>query len=137
MQEEAIEKLRKEIEASGEIDKYIDAEEEEAIYSKADSLGICSTQVESMLNLMCRDGGWQRELEIRDDLYDILRETTSDDGAIDQKEWEHCINYAVSMKMPRKRAMHLGVKFVRDNRLTVKKRIFGPDWFKPLSEHYS
>ena len=90
-----------------------------------------------MLNLMCRDGGWTREMDIIDDLLDMLRETTSDDGAIDQKEWEHCINYAVAMNMPRKRAMQLGVKFVDDNRLKVKKKLFGGDWFKPLREHYS
>ena len=137
MSEEAIEKLRKEIEASGEVDKYIDADEEKAIYSKGDTLGLTSKRVESMLNLMCRDGGWTRELDIIDDLLDILRETTSDDGAIDQKEWEHCINYAVAMNMPRKRAMHLGVKFVSENRLKIKKKLLGGDWFKPLKEHYS
>jgi hypothetical protein len=137
MSEEAIEKLRKEIEASGEVDKYIDADEEKTIYRKGDGLGLSSTRVESMLNLMCRDGGWTREIDIIDDLLDLLRETTSDDGAIDQKEWEHCINYAVAMNMPRKRAMQLGVKFVADNRLKIKKKFLGGDWFKPLQEHYS
>ncbi len=137
MPDDDIEKLRKEIEASGAVDKYIDADEEKTIYTKGESLGLSSKRVESLLNLMCRDGGWTRELEIIDDLMDMLKETTNDDGAIDQKEWEHCVNYAVAMNMPRKRAMELGVHFVTQNNLKIKKKLLGKDWFQPLKEHYS
>jgi len=135
--DEDIERLRKEIEAAGSVDKYIDTDEEKSIYARAKAFAISPKRVDSLLNLMCRDGGWTRELDIIEDLSDMLKETTHDDGAIDQKEWEHCINYSVAMNMPRKRAMELGVQFVIQNNLKIKKKLFGKDWFQPLKEHYS
>ena len=136
-EDEKLASLRNQIEASGGNDKYIDEDEEQQIYDKGKNLGIEKSLIDSLINLMCRDGGWTRELDIIDDLFDILNEATSDDQMIDQGEWDHCVNYAVAMNMPRKRVMELGVKFVLEKRLKVKKKMFGKDWFKPLVEHYS
>lgn len=128
--------LKNEIQARGGPDKYIDVDEEQYIFKHGEKLGISSANVEAILNQMCQNNGWTRERDILQDLLDLLRETTHDDGAIDQKEFEHCVNYAVSMNMPRKRAMELSVKFVAEHKLKVKKRLFGKDWFDPLRKQY-
>lgn len=137
MDESAAEALKKEIEARGGPDRYIDQEEEDFIFTHGVKLGMSHANVEAILNHLCRSGDWTREHDILKDLYDILEETTRDDGAIDKKEFEHCVNYAVAMRMPRKRAMELSVRFVQDKDLKIKKRFFGGDWFAPLRDMYS
>jgi hypothetical protein len=133
---ENIETIRKQIEAAGGPDRYIDEQEEKEIYQKGEGLGVDRATVEALLNQMCRDHRWTRELDVVPDLYDQLEEATKDDGVIDQKEFEHCVNYAVAMNMPRKRAMQLSVKFIQDNQLAIKKGWFGKDWFEPLRRQY-
>ncbi len=128
--------LRKYIEGAGGPDRYVDEEEEQDIFQKGQSLKVDQPTVEAVLNQMCRDNGWTREKEIVADLYDHLDEATKDDGVVDQKEFEHSVNYAVAMNMPRKRAMELSVKFVQDNRLAIKKGFFGKNWFEPLLKQY-
>lgn len=127
-----IKSLRKEIEASGGPDKYIDVEEEEAIFKKGASLGLERNDVESELNQMCLNGEWTRESDIVPDLKDILEESTMDDGAIDKREFEHCVNYGVSMNMPRQDAMRYCVRYIIEKNLKIKKGFFGKDWFTPL-----
>ncbi len=131
-----IETLRKQIEGAGGPDKYIDEEEEKDVFDKGKALDVDQATVEAVLNQMCRDAGWTREKDVIPDLYDQLDEATMDDGVIDQKEFEHSVNYAVAMNMPRKRAMQLSVKYVQDKRLAVKKPFFGKDWFGPLRREY-
>lgn len=133
---EKIETLRKQIQGAGGPDRYIDAEEERAVFAKGESLEVDAATIEAVLNQMCRDNGWTRELDIIPDLHDQLEEATKDDGVIDQKEFEHSVNYAVAMNMPRKRAMQLSIKFIQDNRLAIKRGFFGKNWFEPLRRQY-
>ena len=133
---ENIETLRKQIEGAGGPDRYVDEEEEKNISDKGQTLGIDQTTIEAVLNQMCRDNEWTREKDVIADLYDQLDEATKDDSVVDQKEFEHCVNYAVAMNMPRKRAMQLSVKFIQDNRLDIKKGLFRKDWFDPLRRRY-
>jgi hypothetical protein len=128
--------LRADIEGKGAPDKYIDADEEREIYEKGEELGIQRPAVEAVLNQMCQSNSWTRELDIIDDVRDQLEEATKDDGVIDQREFEHCINYAVAMNMPRRRAMELSVEFIQANRLSIKKARFRKDWFEPLRQQY-
>ncbi|MFO7902476.1 MAG: hypothetical protein ACQESR_00945 [Planctomycetota bacterium] len=131
-----IETLRKEIEGAGAPDAYIDEEEERHIFARGDGLGVDRATVEAVLNQICRDNGWIREKDVVPDLHDQLDEATRDDGVIDRREFEHCVNYAVAMNMPRKRAMEVSVKYVEDNKLSIKKGVFRTDWFKPLRDQY-
>jgi hypothetical protein len=132
---ENVQKLATHIKGCGGPDKYIDEDEEADIFRKGDELGIKKPTVEAVLNQMCRDDDWTREKEIIEDLKDQLDETTEDDGVIDKNEFEHCVNYAVKMNMPRRRAMELGVQYVIKNNLKIKKSWF-VDWFEPLRQKY-
>jgi hypothetical protein len=131
-----IESLRTAVESSGGPDKYIDSDEEASILARGKILGLDPHSIEAVVNEMCRERGWTREKDIIADLNDILQEATSDDGAIDQREFEHCVNYAVSMNMPRKRAMELCVQYIVKRRLAIKKKWLGKDWFAPLRSQY-
>jgi hypothetical protein len=129
--------LRREIESYGGPDRYIDEEEEGLVFKKAAKAGVDQAAAEALLNQMCIEEGWTREKDIIPDLEDVLEEATRDDGVIDQKEFEHCVNYAVSMNMPRKRAMQLSVKFILDRKLAIKKGWFKKDWFADIQKQYS
>jgi hypothetical protein len=136
--ESDLKQLRKKIDSVGAPDSFIDQDEETDVIDAGASLGLDSAAIESLINQMCRRGGWTREKDIIDDVYDVLKEATADDGVIDQKEFEHCVGYAVSMNMPRKRALALAVRFIQDEGLSVKKTglLFSKDWFSPLKEQY-
>jgi len=134
---EEMEKLRTQIKASGGPDRFIDEVEEKQIFDKGRELGIKASTVEAHLNQLCTDNKWTREKEIIEDINDQLIEATKDDGAIDQKEFEHCINYAILLNMPRKRAMQLSVQFVMKEGLKIKKKWLGKDWFEPLKQKYA
>lgn len=132
-----IENLRNEIASCGGPDKYLDEDEERSLFERALKAGLDQDSIESVINQMCRDKGWTREKEIVLDLNDLLEGTTKDDGAIDNKEFDHCVNFAVNLNMPRRRAVELAVRFVERHQLKIKKSGFtwfggGADWFEPL-----
>jgi len=132
-----IDTLRNEIAACGGPDKYLDGDEERHLFDRSLAAGLDRDSIESVINQMCRDQGWTREKEIVPDLNDLLEGTTRDDGAIDKKEFDHCVNFAVSLNMPRRRAVELAVRFVENHHLKIKKSGMnwlgmGTDWFEPL-----
>jgi hypothetical protein len=133
---EQIDALRKTIASSGAPDRYLDRDDEFQIYKRAKSLNIDPPIVEALLNQMCRDNQWTLERDVIQDLRDHLEVATRDDGAIDRKRFLQCVNCAVRMNMPRKRAMELSVQYVLKHRLAIKKGLFGDDWFDPLRRLY-
>lgn len=113
-------------------DKYIDAEEEESVFALADELNIWRGQAEAMLNHRCKQHKWTRESEITYYLRVMLEEATKDDGQIDKKEFDHIIGFAVAVRMPRKDAIRICSKIVRDSGWkTAGEGIFSKrDWLK-------
>lgn len=132
---EQLNRLRTEIASCATVDKYLDEDEERQIFSRARQAGLDDDTIEAVINQMCHDKRWTREKEIVADLNDLLEGTTRDDGAIDKKEFDHCVNFAVSLNMPRRRAVDLAVRYVESNRLKIKKSWFGGDWFAELRSH--
>src|SRR5687768_8838658 len=106
------ETLRKQIEAVGAPDRYVDADEEAGVFEQGKTLGFDTQQVEMLLNQMCRQNDWTREKDVVQDLYDQLEEATKDDGVISKGEFEHAVNYGVAMHMPRQRATDLSVRYI-------------------------
>ena len=135
-QSEEIAKLKKEIESRGAPDKYIDEDEEAELFKFGKKLGFDATAVESVLNQMCLTNQWTREGDIIADLRDELAVLTQQQGGVEKKQFEHCVNFAVSMHMPRKRAMSLSVKYVVDKNLKIRKGWFEGDWFGALRQQY-
>lgn len=133
---EDIDALRKSIASSGATDRYIDRDDEFQIYKRGKSLNIEPPIVEALLNQMCRDNQWTMERDVIQDLRDHLEVATRDDGAIDRKRFAQCVNCAVRMNMPRKRAMELSAQYVLEHRLAIRKGLFGDDWFEPLRRLY-
>lgn len=129
---EQIDALRKTIASSGATDRYIDRDDELLIYKKGKSLNVEPPIVEALLNQMCRDNQWILEKDVIRDLRDHLEVATRSDRAVDRKRFEQCVNYAVRMNMPRKRAVELSVRYVLEHRLAIKTGLFGGDWFEPL-----
>lgn len=111
---ESRERLYKLIDGMGK-DKYIEIEEEQTIFQKAEELDIWKGQVEAMLNHRCKQHGWTRESDIVYYLGIMLEEATKDDGVIDKKEFDHIINFAVAVRMPRKDAIRTCCRVVRKN----------------------
>ena len=127
--------LRREIEGFGGPDKYIDADEEAQVFEQAKSLGIERPNAEALLNQMCLDGNWMREQEILNDLHDLLNEAARN-GAVSKGDFEHCVNYAVSMNMPRRDAMQCSVKYIKSHSLSIKKGWLGKNWFEDIRRQY-
>lgn len=134
---EQLKQLRKVIMACGGPDKYIDVDEEVDIYDKGKELGIDRPRVEAILNQLCRDNEWTLENEIIEDVNDQVVEATKGDGSISEKQFEHCVNYAVILNMPRQRALEITVQSIIKAKLKIKKKLFGKDWFESLRRRYS
>jgi len=130
-------KLYRIIDGAGGPDKYIDADEEQEIFVQADALNIWEGQAEAMLNHQCKKHGWTREKEITYYLRVMLEEATKDDSVIDRKEFDHIIGFAAAVRMPRKDAIRICCKLVREggwqtaNEGMLKKR----DWLAEYEQH--
>lgn len=118
---EAQAKLYQIIDGAGGPDQYIDAEEEKEIFVQAGELEIWEGQAEAMLNHSCKKKGWTRENEIIYYLRVMLKEATADDGEIDKKEFDHIIGFAVAVRMPRKDAIGICCKLVREGGYEIQK----------------
>ena len=118
------------IKGCGEVDKYIDAEEQQEIYDMAATLEIWKGQAEAMLNHMCRVHGWTREADLTYYMKIMLHEATKDDGVIDKKEFDHILGFGVMTRMPRKDAIRICCRLVREAGWeTENEGLFkGKDW---------
>ena len=114
---EAQAKLYLIIDGAGVQDKYIDADEEKDIFRQADELDIWE--------------GWTRENEITYYLRVMLKEATADDGEIDKKEFDHIVGFAAAVRMPRKDAIRICCKLVREGGYAIQKEgtFKKKDWF--------
>jgi hypothetical protein len=128
---EAQAKLYLIIDGAGVQDKYIDADEEKDIFRQADELDIWEGQAEAMLNHSCKKKGWTRENEITYYLRVMLKEATADDGEIDKKEFDHIVGFAAAVRMPRKDAIRICCKLVREGGYAIQKEgtFKKKDWF--------
>jgi len=115
-------------------DKYIDLEEEDDIFEKADALDISKPQAEAMINNRCKKAGCTRESEVTWLLKVMLEEMTKDDGAIDKGEFDHVLGFAVALRMPRKDAIRICVNIVKEHDWKTLKEgvIMKSDWFAEL-----
>jgi hypothetical protein len=134
---EQLKQLRKVIMACGGPDKYIDVDEEADIHDKGKKIGIDRPRVEAILNQLCRNNQWTLENGIVEDLKNQVVESTKEVGAISEKHFVHCVNYAVSLNMPRQRALEITVRSIVKAKLDIKKKLFGKDCFEPLRRKYS
>jgi hypothetical protein len=130
-------RLRQEIESRGAPDNYIDEDEEATLFESGKRLGLDRDTVEALLNQMCQSNHWTREKDVVADLRDELSVVAGQSDGIDKKQFEHCVNFAVAMHMPRKRAVELSVRFVVQNQVRIKKGWLAKDWFLPLRRQYT
>jgi hypothetical protein len=131
-----LQQLRKLIMACGAPDKYIDADELAEILQAGTRMGIETHMIDAVLNQMRLNNNWTLENEIIADLIDQLQDSARHGGIISQKRFEHCVNYAVQLNMPRQRAVEISVEFIVTQSLKTKKNLFQRDWFSPLRKSY-
>ena len=132
---QAVEVLKKFIDGCGGPDKFIDVEEEYKIFRKGGELELTLTEVESILNRCCGDGGWTRQTRLTEKLTAMLHEATKDDGVIDKNEYDHILSFAVKRLMPRKDADEHCVTLILDNAWKVKEGVFDK-WFTKKRKQY-
>ena len=116
-------------------DKFIDKEEEYQTFRKGGALGLSATETESILNRMCSEGGWTRQIRLEDKLKAMLNEATKDDGVIDQQEYDHVVNFAIKRLMPRRDADELCITLILDNAWKAKESMFNK-WFSKKRKTY-
>jgi|GEM_PF-2256817 hypothetical protein len=116
-------------------DKFIDKSEEHQIFRKGGAIGFSVTETESVLNRMCSDGGWTRQVRLEDKLTAMLREATKDDGVIDQQEYDHVVNFAIKRLMPRRDADELCITLILDNAWKAKESMLNK-WFSKKRKMY-
>lgn len=129
--QEALDSLTAYIMGCGGVDKFIDVDEENKIFRKGGALELSFSEVESLLNLKCSEGGWTRQNRLTEKLTAMLREATKDDGAIDKQEFEHVLNFAIKRRMPRRDAIEHCVTLILDNAWKAKEGMFDK-WFSKL-----
>ena len=113
--QEAIRTLLRFIDGCGGPDKFIDIDEEHNIFRKGGALELSLTEIESLLNRRCTEGGWTRQLRLTEKLSALLKEAMQDDGLIDQQEYEHIVNFAVRRGMPRRDADEHCITLILDS----------------------
>lgn len=133
---EAQQKLYTFIDSVGGPDKYVDKDEEADVFAQADALDIWDGQAEAMLNHRCKQNKWTRETEITYYLRVMLEEATKDDGVIDKKEFDHIVGFAVAVRMPRKDAIRICCRLVREGGWATENEGFlkKQDWIKEYEE---
>ncbi|MDA7928930.1 hypothetical protein N9B54_03120 [Mariniblastus sp.] len=135
--DQAIKSLERFVDGCGGNDKFIDYEEEQKIFRKGGMLELALKEVESILNRRCAEGGWTRQTRLTEKLAAMLHEATQDDGLIDQKEYEHVVNFAVQRLMPRRDADEHCITLILDKgwaRL-IKQGIMNK-WFDKKRKQY-
>jgi hypothetical protein len=132
---EAVDRLVKFIDSCGGPDKFIDIEEEHAIFRKGGALELTLTEIESVLNRRCSDGGWTRQSRLTEKLTAMLREAAKDEGLIDHQAYNHIVNFAVKRRMPRRDADEHCVTLILDNAWRVKENFFDK-WFSKKRRQY-
>jgi hypothetical protein len=132
---EAVNRLVKFIDSCGGPDKFIDTEEEHAIFRKGGALELSLTEIEAALNRRCSDGGWVRQSRLSEKLFAMLHEAAKDDGMIDHQAYDHIVNFAVKRRMPRRDADEHCVTLVLDNAWRVKESFFDK-WFSKKRRKY-
>ena len=132
---ESIKTLQRFIEGCGGPDKFIDKDEEYQTFRKGGALGLSVPETESILNRMCSEGGWTRQIRLEDKLTAMLNEATKDDGVIDQQEYDHVVNFAVKRLMPRRDADELCITLILDNAWKAKESMFNK-WFSKKRKTY-
>lgn len=116
-------------------DKFIDKSEEHQIFRKGGAIGFSLTETESVLNRLCSDGGWTRQVRLEDKLTAMLHEATKDDGVIDQQEYDHVVNFAIKRLMPRRDADELCITLILNNAWKAKESLLNK-WFAKKRKMY-
>ena len=132
---EAVDRLIKFVDSCGGPDKFIDIEEEHAIFRKGGGLELTLTEIESVLNRRCSDGGWTRQSRLTEKLTAMLREAAKDEGVIDHQAYDHIVNFAVKRRMPRRDADEHCVTLILDNAWPVKESFFDKWFTKKRRQH--
>ncbi|MFO7906298.1 MAG: hypothetical protein ACQESR_00935 [Planctomycetota bacterium] len=134
---EAIKTLVRFIDGCGGPDKFIDIEEEYQIFRKGGGLELSLTEIESVLNRRCTEGGWTRQSRLTEKLTAALNEAMQDDGLIDQQEYEHIVNFAVKRLMPRRDADEHCITLILDKGWArfIKQGMFSK-WFDKKRKQY-
>lgn len=132
---EAVNRLVKFIDSCGGPDKFIDTEEEHAIFRKGGALELSLTEIEAALNRRCSDGGWARQSRLSEKLFAMLHEAAKDDGMVDHQSYDHIVNFAVKRRMPRRDADEHCVTLILDNAWRVKESFFDK-WFTTKRRKY-
>ena len=132
---EAVNRLVKFIDSCGGPDKFIDTEEEYAIFRKGGALELSLTEIEAALNRRCSDGGWVRQSRLTEKLFAMLHEAIKDDGVIDHQAYDHIVNFAVKRRMPRRDADEHCVTLILDNAWRVRESFFDK-WFTKKRRQY-
>lgn len=135
--DEAIKALVRYIDGCGGPDKFIDIEEEYQIFRKGGALELSLTEIESILNRRCTEGGWTRQSRLTEKLTAALNEAMQDDGLIDQQEYEHIVNFAVKRLMPRRDADEHCITLILDKGWArfIKQKMFSK-WFDKKRKQY-
>jgi hypothetical protein len=135
--DKAIKSLERFVDGCGGNDKFIDYEEEQKIFRQGGMLELSLKKMESILNRRCAEGGWTRQTRLTEKLAAMLHQATQDDGLIDQKEYEHVVNFAVKRLMPRRDADEHCITLILDKgwaRL-IKQGIMNK-WFDKKRKQY-
>lgn len=132
---EAVRSLTTFIDACGGPDKFIDIEEEYKIFRKGGMLELSLSEIESILNRRCGEGGWTRQSRLTEKLTAMLEEATKDDGVIDKQEYEHILNFAVKRLMPRRDADEHCITLILNNAWKAKEGMLDK-WFTKKRKQY-
>jgi len=108
--------LRRFIESRGSSDHFIDFDEEQEIFRKGGDLGLSASEVELVLDKMCKFDGWKRHQQIRHELRQSLAKQYGESQAISKSAFDEAVQFLVENGMRRKSAIEECLTLILDNR---------------------
>jgi hypothetical protein len=117
-------------------DKYIDKNEEREILQIALQSGVTVDSARSALAQVCESNGYILETRVLAQIKDLIDTFASNDGKIDEKEFNDCISVARKATQGKKNDVQLKrmvIEVIDDNSYKVKTGLFS-NWYSRVKK---
>ncbi len=117
-------------------DKYIDKNEEREILQIALQAGVTVDSARSALAQVCESNGYVLESKVLSQIKDLIETFASNDGKIDEKEFNDCVAMAKKATQGKKNEVQLKrmvIEVIDDNSYKVKTGLFS-NWYSRVKK---
>ncbi len=117
-------------------DKYIDKNEEREILQIALQSGVTVDSARAALAQVCESNGYVLESKVLSEIKDLIETFASNDGKIDEKEFNDCVTQLKKRCQGKKndiQVKRMVIEIIDDNSYKVKTGLFS-NWFSRVKK---